>query len=171
MAAPTMPSIITGTVRRPIARDASAVSDSVPPSPLLSARSRISTYFRVTTITSAHRMSARPQKPDRTGGCSPSPALVATVIGARPSTAPARGRLRRNAKERFEGTLSAGVAVPARCGRESTLAGLWLEASRQRRLLPHQRDRDPPVGRDIGVVGEQRLRVGASRHHVDVGRG
>ena len=39
--------------RRPSARVASAVSDSVPPSPLLSARSRTSTYLIVTTMTSA----------------------------------------------------------------------------------------------------------------------
>ena len=44
------------TVRRPSARVASAVSDSVPPSPLLSERSRTSTYLIVTTTISAHRI-------------------------------------------------------------------------------------------------------------------
>ena len=39
------PSRNTSVVRRPSARVASAVSDSVPPSPLLSARSRMSTYL------------------------------------------------------------------------------------------------------------------------------
>ncbi len=51
------PSRKTSGVRRPNARVASAVKDSVPPSPLLSARSRISTYLMVTTMISAHRMS------------------------------------------------------------------------------------------------------------------
>ncbi len=39
------------------ARCASAISASVPPSPWLSARSRITTYFSVTTTISAHRIS------------------------------------------------------------------------------------------------------------------
>ena len=39
------------------ARCASAIKASVPPSPWLSARSRISTYFSVTTTISAHRIS------------------------------------------------------------------------------------------------------------------
>ena len=43
--------------RRPTAREASAIKVSVPPSPLLSARSRITTYFSVTMMNSAHRMS------------------------------------------------------------------------------------------------------------------
>ena len=57
MEKPMMPSTMTSGVRRPSARVASAISESVPPSPLLSARSRISTYFRVTTMISAHTMS------------------------------------------------------------------------------------------------------------------
>ena len=56
MEAPITPSMNTNVVRRPMARVASAVSDRVPPSPLLSARSRMSTYFRVTTMISAHRI-------------------------------------------------------------------------------------------------------------------
>ncbi len=52
-----MPSASTTGVRRPSARKASAVSASVPPSPLLSARSRISTYFRVTTKISDQKIS------------------------------------------------------------------------------------------------------------------
>ena len=56
IAAPIMPSTNTNVVRRPSARVASAVSDSVPPSPLLSARSRISTYLSVTTVISDHRI-------------------------------------------------------------------------------------------------------------------
>ena len=51
------PTMKTNAVRRPSARVASAVSDSVPPSPLLSARSRIRTYFSVTVMMSAHTMS------------------------------------------------------------------------------------------------------------------
>ena len=51
-----MPIINTGTVRRPSARDASAVSDSVPPSPLLSARRSTRTYLTVTTTASAQRI-------------------------------------------------------------------------------------------------------------------
>ena len=51
------PTTRTKPVRRPSARLASAVSESVPPSPLLSARSRISTYFRVTVTISAHTIS------------------------------------------------------------------------------------------------------------------
>ena len=46
--APMTPTMKTNAVRRPSARVASAVSDNVPPSPLLSARSRIRTYFSVT---------------------------------------------------------------------------------------------------------------------------
>ena len=57
MEAPTTPSKKTSAVRRPSARVASAVSDSVPPSPLLSARSSRTTYFRVTTTISDHRIS------------------------------------------------------------------------------------------------------------------
>ena len=44
---------------RPRAREASAISASVPPSPLLSARSRMSTYFAVTTSSSAQMISDR----------------------------------------------------------------------------------------------------------------
>ena len=51
------PTMKTKAVRRPSARLASAVSESVPPSPLLSARSRISTYFSVTVMISAHTIS------------------------------------------------------------------------------------------------------------------
>ena len=55
--APMTPRMKTNAVRRPSARVASAVSESVPPSPLLSARSRISTYFSVTVTISAHTIS------------------------------------------------------------------------------------------------------------------
>jgi hypothetical protein len=41
------------------AREASAIKASVPPSPLLSARSRNRTYLAVTTISSAQMMSDR----------------------------------------------------------------------------------------------------------------
>ena len=44
---------------RPSARCASAIRVSVPPSPLLSARSRISTYFSVTMMISAQKISER----------------------------------------------------------------------------------------------------------------
>ena len=56
MEAPMTPSRKTSGVRRPSARVASAVKDSVPPSPLLSARSRISTYLMVTTTISDQRI-------------------------------------------------------------------------------------------------------------------
>ncbi len=52
-AAPTTPSRNTAPPRRPSACCASAISDSVPPSPLLSARIRKRTYFAVTVISSA----------------------------------------------------------------------------------------------------------------------
>ena len=57
--APMTPTMKMKVVRRPSARVASAVSESVPPSPLLSARSRISTYLSVTVMISAHRISDR----------------------------------------------------------------------------------------------------------------
>jgi hypothetical protein len=44
-------------VRRPSARCVNAISDSTPPSPLLSARIRNSTYLTVTTRISAHSAS------------------------------------------------------------------------------------------------------------------
>ncbi len=44
-------------VRAPMARCARAISDSTPPSPLLSARMTKMTYFTVTTRNSAHKAS------------------------------------------------------------------------------------------------------------------
>ncbi len=55
--APTTPSASNGQLRRPNARCPSAISDSVPPSPLLSARNSSSTYLAVTTMNSDHRIS------------------------------------------------------------------------------------------------------------------
>jgi len=55
--APTTPSASSNQLRRPSARWPSAISDSVPPSPALSARKSSSTYLVVTTISSAHRIS------------------------------------------------------------------------------------------------------------------
>jgi hypothetical protein len=55
--APITPSAISSQLRRPKARWPSAISESVPPSPLLSARSSSSTYLAVTTMNSAHRIS------------------------------------------------------------------------------------------------------------------
>ena len=52
-----MPSSTITALPLPTARCASAISASVPPSPLLSARSRMTTYFSVTTTMSAHRIS------------------------------------------------------------------------------------------------------------------
>ncbi len=57
MEAPITPRMKTNAVRLPSARVASAVSESVPPSPLLSARSRMRTYLRVTVMMSAQTMS------------------------------------------------------------------------------------------------------------------
>jgi hypothetical protein len=54
--APITPSASSGQLCRPNALWPSAISDSVPPSPLLSARSSSSTYFAVTTMNSAHRI-------------------------------------------------------------------------------------------------------------------
>src|ERR1700761_453812 len=56
MQAPITPSASSGQLCRPNARCPSAISDSVPPSPLLSARSSSSTYLAVTTMKSAHRI-------------------------------------------------------------------------------------------------------------------
>ena len=55
--APTTPSASNGRLRRPNARCPSAIRDSVPPSPLLSARNSSSTYLAVTTMNSDHRIS------------------------------------------------------------------------------------------------------------------
>ena len=52
-----MPSASTTGARRPSARKARAVRASVPPSPLLSARNRINTYFSVTTKISDQKIS------------------------------------------------------------------------------------------------------------------
>ncbi len=55
-----MPSSATtpaALLKRPTARVASAIKVSVPPSPLLSARSNMTTYFKVTMMNSAHRIS------------------------------------------------------------------------------------------------------------------
>ena len=52
-----MPSASTSGVRRPSALKASAVNASVPPSPLLSALSRTSTYLSVTTMVSDQKIS------------------------------------------------------------------------------------------------------------------
>src|SRR6266404_4906516 len=57
--APMTPSASNGQLFRPNARWPSAISESVPPSPLLSARSSTKTYFVVTTIKSAHRIRDR----------------------------------------------------------------------------------------------------------------
>ena len=57
--APTTPSASNGQLRRPNARCPSAISDSVPPSPLLSARNSSSTYLAVTTMNNDHRISER----------------------------------------------------------------------------------------------------------------
>src|SRR6185312_14058317 len=46
-----------GRLRRPNARCPSAISDSVPPSPLLSARNSSNTYLAVTTMNNDHRIS------------------------------------------------------------------------------------------------------------------
>ena len=56
-AAPATPRKNTKLERRPSARCASAIRDSVPPSPLLSARIRNSTYFAVTVKNSAQSKS------------------------------------------------------------------------------------------------------------------
>src|SRR5689334_10170702 len=55
--APTTPSASNTQLRWPSARCPNAISDSVPPSPLLSARSSSSTYLAVTTMNSDHRIS------------------------------------------------------------------------------------------------------------------
>ena len=52
-AAPATPSRKISLERRPSAFCASAISDSVPPSPLLSARIRKNTYLSVTTMNNA----------------------------------------------------------------------------------------------------------------------
>jgi len=59
MEAPTTPSASRNQLRRPSARWPSAIRESVPPSPLLSARSRMRTYLIVTVTISAHRIRER----------------------------------------------------------------------------------------------------------------
>ena len=65
----------------PSARLASAIKASVPPSPSLSARSRISTYFTVTMRISAQMMSDR--MPRITGSVASWPPLVAASTDSR----------------------------------------------------------------------------------------
>jgi hypothetical protein len=80
MEAPITPSRKMTAVRCPRARVASAVNESVPPSPLLSARSRMSTYLIATTIISAHRISeSTPSTISRVTG----PASVAAATASR----------------------------------------------------------------------------------------
>jgi hypothetical protein len=54
--APIIPRAATISAQRPPTRVASAIKAKVPPSPLLSARSSTTTYFKVTTMVSAHRI-------------------------------------------------------------------------------------------------------------------
>src|SRR5712671_3351571 len=77
--APMTPSASNGQLLRPTARCPSAISESVPPSPLLSARSSSSTYLAVTTVKSAHRISeSTPSTMIRvTGSCPAAPATAA----------------------------------------------------------------------------------------------
>ena len=73
------PSMKTSGVRRPSARVASAVKDSVPPSPLLSARNRIKHVFDVTTMISAHRISdSTPSTMSRVTGPDSAAAITAS---------------------------------------------------------------------------------------------
>ena len=66
-------------VRRPIARVASAISDSVPPSPLLSAFSRRRTYFNVTVMISDQTISdSTPRTISEVTPCSPLAASAAS---------------------------------------------------------------------------------------------
>jgi hypothetical protein len=79
IAAPMMPRIMTNGARRPTARNASAIRASVPPSPLLSARSRISTYLTVTTRISAQRIiDSTPSTISRVTGPAPAAAVAAS---------------------------------------------------------------------------------------------
>ncbi len=65
----------------PSAREASAISASVPPSPLLSARKRISTYLAVTTKSSAQMISDR--MPSTTGSLTGLPGPTAASTDSR----------------------------------------------------------------------------------------
>ena len=65
---------------RPSARCASAIRVSVPPSPLLSARSRSSTYFSVTMMMSAQKIS---DSTPSTAARVTSPPLVAATMASR----------------------------------------------------------------------------------------
>ena len=67
-------------MRLPMAVNASAVSANVPPSPLLSARRRISTYFNVTTISSDQKISDKTPNTAAwvTTPCSPPEAKMAS---------------------------------------------------------------------------------------------
>ncbi len=71
-------------VRRPSARVARAVSDSVPPSPLLSARKSSSTYFRVTVMISDQTMSeSTPSTTSRVTPCVLLAAMTASRKGVK----------------------------------------------------------------------------------------
>jgi hypothetical protein len=48
---------------------------------------------------------------------------------------------------------------------------LRLQVRRDRRGLMHQRDGDPPIGRDVGVVRKQGIGIGLARHRVEIGYG
>ena len=76
-----MPSRMTGPPRF-TAREASAIKASVPPSPLLSARSSRRTYFAVTTMRSAHTISDR--MPSTIGSVAAPPPAAAESASRKP---------------------------------------------------------------------------------------
>src|SRR6201996_717112 len=74
--APITPSASNGQLCRPNARWPSPISDSVPPSPLLSARNSRSTYLAVTTMNSDHRIRLSTPSTSVRVTCSPAAAAV-----------------------------------------------------------------------------------------------
>ena len=74
-----MPQNTTAPVFLFNARWANAIRASVPPSPLLSARSRMSTYFSVTTTISAQRMS---ESTPSTASCVIGPSFPTAAVTA-----------------------------------------------------------------------------------------
>ena len=74
-AAPAMPMPVINVTRFGKTLRASAMMESVPPSPLLSARSTMSAYFSVTTMVSAQTMIDRaPMMSASVGGLEPAAA-------------------------------------------------------------------------------------------------
>ena len=113
-------------------------------------------------------------------------------VRMRPSDAPGRAvrlRLATSASLRMDGAADCiatckrrGLYSTGRCGNNTAKAVVrqrdhggrdagrrsGLEARRQRRRFPHQRDGHAAVGGEIRIVGKQRLGVGPAGHHEEL---